>query len=359
MTSVSITQLQARGQSLWIDNISRSMLDSGTLERYIGEFGITGLTSNPTIFDHALHASDVYDDAVREMTRVSSSSEALFFTLALQDLSRAARLFQPIHASTHGRDGWVSLEVSPLLANDAAATVDQALKLHAQAGLSNLLVKIPGMPAGISAITQSIASGVSVNVTLLFSPGQYRAAASAYMAGLESRLEQGKDLRVGSVASIFISRWDQAVKDQVPPHLHNKVGIAVAHSCYNAYRDILQSDRWQRLAQAGAQPQKLLWASTGSKDPQTSDVLYVDALIAPDTINTVPEKTLIAFSEHGRGEQTMSEHTNDMGTVLQELSDLGLHISTLGNQLQRDGAKALVDSWEDLMQTIAAKKTNF
>ena len=246
-----------------------------------------------------------------------------------------------------------------MLANDAAATVDQALKLHAQAGLSNLLVKIPGTPAGISAITQSIASGVSVNVTLLFSPGQYRAAASAYMAGLESRLEQGKDLRVGSVASIFISRWDQAVKDQVPPHLHNKVGIAVAHSCYNAYRDILQSDRWQRLAQAGAQPQKLLWASTGSKDPHASDVLYVEALIAPDTINTVPEKTLIAFSEHGRGEQTMSEHASDMGTVLQKLSDLGLHISPLGNQLQRDGAKAFVDSWEDLMQTIAAKKTTF
>ncbi|OFA16305.1 transaldolase [Acidithiobacillus ferrivorans] len=357
MTSISITQLQASGQSLWIDNISRSMLDSATLERYIQEFGIVGLTSNPTIFDQALHASDVYDDIVQEMAHHSLSNEELFFTLALQDLTRASRLFQPIHASTHGTDGWVSLEVSPLLANDTATTIEQALKLHAQAGLFNLLIKIPGTPAGMPAIAQTIASGVPVNVTLLFSPDQYRAAASAYMAGLESRLEQGKDLRVGSVASIFISRWDQAVKNRVPPHLHNKVGIAVAHACYNAYLEVLQSDRWLRLAHAGAQPQKLLWASTGSKDPQASDVLYVDALIAPGTINTVPEKTLVAFSEHGRGEQVMAEQASDMHAVLQTLSELGLDIPTLGDQLQRDGAKAFVDSWDDLMQTIATKRS--
>lgn len=358
MTSISINQLQSLGQSLWIDNISRTMLNSGTLERYISGFGITGLTSNPSIFDHALRASDVYDQKIQELARQPLSVESLFFVLAIQDLAEASKQFQTIYERTNGLDGWVSLEVSPLLANDTATTIEQARTLHAQAGFSNLLIKIPGTPAGISAITQSIAAGIPVNVTLLFSPGQFRAAASAYMAGLESRLEHGKDLRVGSVASIFISRWDQAVNDQVPLYLHNKVGIAVAQSCYNAYLDILQSDRWLRLAHAGAQPQKLLWASTGSKDPQASDVLYVDALIAPGTINTVPEKTLIAFAEHGRGKQVMCERASDMATVLQTLSELGLDISTLGNQLQHDGVKAFVKSWGDLMQAISDKKSS-
>ncbi|MBU2753897.1 transaldolase [Acidithiobacillus sp. CV18-2] len=357
MTTPSITALRANKQSLWVDNINRSMLDSGTLAHYIQEFGVTGLTSNPTIFDHALHTGDAYDAILQETVHQSLSNEELFFILALHDLSRASRLFQPIHVGTHGGDGWVSLEVSPLLANDTVVTVEQALKLHAQAGLSNLLIKIPGTPAGVSAIAQTIASGVPVNVTLLFSPDHYRLAASAYMTGLESRLERGLDLRVGSVASIFISRWDQAIQSRVPPHLHNRVGIAIARSCYTAYQEVLHSDRWLRLAHAGAQPQKLLWASTGTKDPQASDVLYVESLIAPDTINTVPEKTLIAFSEHGRGEPAMSADGGDPGAVLHALAELGIDVPSLGDQLQRDGANAFVDSWNNLMQTIADKRS--
>src|SRR5665647_1632267 len=288
-------RLHGLGQSLWLDNITRGLLTTGTLRRYIDEWSVTGLTSNPTIFDHAIENSQFYDDAIRQKTRDGTAGEALFFELALEDLSQAAALFRPVHDATQGLDGWVSLEVSPLLANDSASTVAQAAELHARAGLSNLLIKIPGTPEGIAAIEESIAAGVAVNVTLLFSREQYLAAAHAYMRGIARRLAAGLDPKVGSVASMFISRWDKAVMGQVPPELRNRLGIAVAQRTYAAYRRLLASSKWQTLLHAGAQPQRLLWASTSTKDPTASDVLYIESLAAPDTINTIPEDTLRAF----------------------------------------------------------------
>ena len=285
-------QLHDLGQSLWLDNITRGILDNGTLQRYISELSVTGLTSNPTIFDHAIKDGDRYDDAIRRKAAEGKSGETLFFELALEDLMRAADLFRPVHDRTGGVDGWVSLEVSPLLANDTAGTIAAAAELHGRAQRPNLFIKIPGTPEGLPAIEESIFAGVPVNVTLLFSRAQYVAAADAYMRGIERRIAAGLDPAVGSVASLFVSRWDVAVQDTVPPALRNRLGIAIAKRTYREYRDLLASPRWRALAAAGARPQRLLWASTGTKDPEASDTLYVEALAAPDTINTMPEKTL-------------------------------------------------------------------
>ena len=293
-------QLHDLGQSLWLDNITRGLLTSGTLSRYIREFAVTGLTSNPTIFDHAIKNGDFYDAAIRKKALAGKSGEALFFELALEDLTQAADLFRPIHDATGGVDGWVSLEVSPLLADDTAGTIKAAAQLHARAQRPNLFIKIPGTRAGIPAIEESIFAGVPVNVTLLFSREHYIAAAEAYMRGIERRIAAGLDPKVASVASIFVSRWDVAVKDKVSAEFRNRLGIAIAMRTYKAYRDLLASKRWQKLAASGARPQRLLWASTGTKDPAAPDALYVEALAAPDTINTMPEKTLLAFADHGK-----------------------------------------------------------
>ena len=292
-------QLHDLGQSLWLDNITRGLLTSGTLRHYIDDFSITGLTSNPSIFDHAIKNSNFYDDAIRQKRKEGKSGEALFFELAIEDLRQAADLFRPIHDATGGMDGWVSLEVSPLLAYDAASTVKEAIQLHARAQRPNLFIKIPGTTEGPAAIEEAIFAGVPVNVTLLFSRGQYIAAAEAYLRGIERRDRRGARSKVRSVASMFISRWDKAVMGKVPKELQDRLGIAIAKRTYKAYRDLLASPRWRKAANAGAPPQRLLWASTGTKDPKASDVLYIKALAAPDTINTIPEKTLLAFADHG------------------------------------------------------------
>ena len=287
------------GQSLWLDNITRDLLDRGTLRSYIGELSVTGLTSNPTIFDHAIRKGDAYDDAIHRKTDEGKAGEPLFLELALEDLTRAADLFRPIHDATAGVDGWVSLEVSPLLVDDAGGTIREVARLHGRARRSNLFIKIPGTGSGLKAIEESIFAGVPVNVTLLFSREQYVAAAEAYMRGIERRIAGGLDPKVSSVASLFVSRWDVAVKDKVAGELRNRLGIAIARRTYKAYRELLASPRWQKLAGAGARPQRLLWASTGTKDPGAPDTLYVEALAAPDTINTIPDKTLLAFADHG------------------------------------------------------------
>ena len=292
-------QLHELGQSLWLDNITRGLLESGTLKQYLRDLAVTGLTSNPTIFDHAIRNTQFYDTAIAEKASRGKSGEDLFFDLALEDLTRAADLFRPIHDATKGVDGWVSLEVSPQLANDASGTIREAARLHSRAQRPNLFIKIPGTSAGLTAIEESIFAGVPVNVTLLFSREHYLAAAAAYMRGIERRIAAGLDRKVGSVASLFISRWDVAVKDKVPKELQNRLGIAVAQRSYRAYRKLLLSDRWRVLAAAGARPQRLLWASTGTKDPAAPDTLYLEALAAPDTVNTIPEKTLLAFADHG------------------------------------------------------------
>jgi transaldolase len=351
-------QLHDLGQSLWLDNITRTILDDGTLERYIAELSVTGLTSNPTIFDHAFKNGVAYDSAIRRESAVGKSGEPLFFELAIEDLRRAADLFRPVHDDTHGVDGWVSLEVSPLLANDTAGTIKAAADLHRQANRPNLFIKIPGTAEGVAAIEESIFAGVPVNVTLLFSAAQYLAAGEAYMRGIERRIAAGRDPRIGSVASIFVSRWDVAVKDRVPPALRNRLGIAIAKRTYREYRGVLASPRWRALETAGAQPQRLLWASTSTKDPAAPDTLYVEALAAADTINTIPEKTLLAFADHGRVADVLPVDGGDAEDVLAEFTRAGVNDATVAAQLQREGAESFDASWKDLLSCLATKRTS-
>ena len=348
-------ELHDLGQSLWLDNITRGLLTSGALGRYIRDFAVTGLTSNPTIFDQAIKTSDFYDSAIRKKALAGKSGEALFIELALEDLIQAADLFRPVHDATGGVDGWVSLEVSPLLAGDTAGTIKAAAQLHARAQRPNLFIKIPGTAAGVPAIEESIFAGVPINVTLLFSREHYVAAAEAYLRGIERRIAAGRDPRVDSVASIFVSRWDVAVKDKVPGELRNRLGIAIAMRTYKAYRDLLASPRWQKLADSGALPQRLLWASTGTKDPAAPDVLYLEALAAPDTIDTIPEKTLLAFADHGKVKAPMRYDGGDAEAVLAEFTRAGIDDEAVAGDLQREGTEAFAKSWSDLMNVIASK----
>lgn len=348
-------RLRDLGQSLWLDNISRPILDDGTLRRYIDELSVTGLTSNPTIFDEAIGAGDAYDDDIRNKSAAGKSGEALFVELALEDLRRAADLFRPIFDATNSVDGWVSMELSPLLAGDTAGSIEAAARIFRQADRPNLFVKIPGTPEGVPAIEESIFAGVPINVTLLFSREQYLAAAEAYLRGIERRLGAGLDPRVGSVASVFVSRWDKAVSDKAPAELRNRLGIAIAAHTYRTYRELLASARWRKLVDGGAQSQRLLWGSTGTKDPTASDTLYVEALAAPDTINTLPEKTLRAFTEHGQLKSVMAEDGGDAEAVLKSFAQAGIDVNALAMQLQREGAQAFVKSWNSLLQRIADK----
>ncbi len=343
------------GQSIWLDNITRELLDSGTLKRYISDLSVTGLTSNPTIFDHAITHSKSYDPEIRRLVGTGLSGEGLFFELAVQDLSRAADLFAPIHERTATVDGFVSLEVSPLLAYDTKNTVEQAKLLHKKASRRNLFIKIPGTKEGAPAIEEAIFSGVPVNVTLLFSRDHYVAAAEAYMRGLERRIAAGLSPDVRSVASLFISRWDKATMDKVPDRDRDKLGVAIGQQTYKAYRDVLESDRWQRLENSGARAQRLLFASTGTKDPKASDVLYIGALAAPNTVNTMPEETLLAFGEHGQVKSAIPRDGADCEQVLAEFGRVGIDVEKLGADLQTEGAKSFVDSWKDLMSAIETK----
>ncbi|MCU1309110.1 MAG: transaldolase [Candidatus Angelobacter sp.] len=343
------------GQSLWLDNITRELLDSGTLQNYIDELSVTGLTSNPTIFDHAIKNSDAYDEAIHEKLEKGKSSEALFFDLALEDLTRAADMFRPIHEKTNGVDGWVSLEVSPALAYNTASSLAAARELHARARRPNLFIKIPGTKEGLPAIEEAIFAGVPVNVTLLFSREQYLAAADAFMRGIERRIAAGLNPNVGSVASIFVSRWDSAVMDKVPDSLRDQLGIAIAERTYKAYRTLLSSPRWQRVYNDGARPQRLLWASTGTKDPKASDILYVQALAAPFTVNTMPEATLKALSNHSELGPILPADGGDCEKVLAQFSKAGVDVEALAVQLQEEGAKSFVKSWNELMAVITSK----
>jgi transaldolase len=316
-------QLHDLGQSLWLDNITRGLLKNGTLRRYINELSITGLTSNPSIFDHAIKESNFYDDAIHQKVEQGKSGEDLFFELAIEDLRQAADLFRPTYDRTNGIDGWVSLEVSPTLAYDTAGTVVEVARLRARAERPNLFVKIPGTPEGVPAIEESIFAGVPVNVTLLFSREQYLAAAEAYLRGIERRVQAGLNPNVCSLASVFISRWDKATMEKVPVELRDKLGIAVAKRTYKAYRQLLASDRWLRLANVGARPQRLLWASTGTKDPAASDVLYIQALAAPFTVNTIPDKTLLAFADHGSVGELMPTGGGDAEEMIARFARVG------------------------------------
>jgi transaldolase len=348
-------KLHDLGQSLWLDNITRNLLTSGTLKRYISELSVTGLTSNPTIFDHAIKNSGDYDASIRQKLKAGKSGEDLFFELALEDITAAADLFRPVYDRTLGVDGWPSLEVSPLLAHDTKTTVAEAKDLHARAGRPNVLIKIPGTKEGLPAIEEAIFAGVPINVTLLFSREQYLAAADAYMRGIERRIDAGLNPCVGSIASVFISRWDVAVAATVPDALKDRLGIAIAKRTYKAYRELLGSPRWMRAYNAGARPQRLLWASTGTKDPKASDILYIKSLAAPFTVNTMPDGTLKAFAGHGEVSATMPADGGDSEEVLARFAEAGIDADALAARLQDEGAKAFVKSWNDLMSVIASK----
>jgi transaldolase len=348
-------RLRDLGQSLWLDQITRELLDSGELQRLIDGLSITGLTSNPTIFEQAIGRSSRYDEAIRAGLRAGRPPEALFFDLALDDLTRAADLFRPVHERTGGVDGWVSLEVSPLLAHDAAATIRQARELHERAGRPNLFIKIPGTAEGLPAIEASVFAGVPVNVTLLFSREQYLAAADAWLRGIERRIDAGLPPDVASVASLFISRWDAAVAGRVPETLRNRLGLAIGQRAYRAYAERLASPRWQRAMNHGARPQRLLMASTGTKDASASDTLYVGGLAAPLTVNTMPEATLRAFAGHGEVGPPLRADGGDCETVIAQHAQAGVDVDALAARLQDDGAQAFVRSWRGLLQQLAAR----
>jgi transaldolase len=343
------------GQSLWLDNITREILDDGTLSRYIEQFSVTGLTSNPTIFDEAIGKTAAYDKGIRQKAAAGLSGESLFVELALEDLRRAADLFRPVFDRTKGLDGWVSMEVSPLLANDTQSTIDAALRIHKQANRPNLYVKIPGTPAGVPAIEAAIFAGVPINVTLLFSREQYLKVADAYMRAIERRIAAGLDPKINSVASVFVSRWDRAVADKVPAELINRLGIAIMQRTYRAHLELLAGSRWRELEAKGARKQRMLWASTGTKDPKAPAGLYVEALAAPDTIDTMPEKTLLAFAEGGSLKGVMAKDGGDAEDTLGRFARAGIDVNALASQLQIDGAASFVKSWTELMKRIEDK----
>src|SRR5665213_269846 len=348
-------QLHDLGQSLWLDNITRGLLSSGTLRHYIDDLSVTGLTSNPSIFDLAIKNSNFYDDAIRQKRKEGKSGEALFFELAIEDLRQAADLFRPVHKTTAGMDGWVSLEVSPSLAYDAASTVKEAVQLHARAQRANLFIKIPGTKEGQAAIEGAIFRGVPVNVTLLFSAGHYIASAEAYLRGIERRIAAGLDPKVHSVASMFISRWDKAVMGKVPKEMQDLLGIAIAKRTYKTYRDLLASPRWRKAASAGAPPQRLLWASTGTKDPKASDILYIKALAAPFTVNTIPDATLLAFADHGTLGELMHSDGGDAEKMIAKFTQAGINHDQLAADLQREGAESFIKAWNEMLGSIRSK----
>jgi transaldolase len=353
---MSITKtLHDLGQSLWLDNITREILDNGTLRRYIDDLSVTGLTSNPTIFDEAIGNTSAYDGSIRRKAQAGLKGEELFVELALEDLRRAADLFRPVFDRTRGMDGWVSMEVSPLLANETQATVDAALRIYKQADRPNLYVKIPGTPAGVPAIEAAIFAGVPVNVTLLFSREHYLSVADAYLRGIERRIAAGLDPRVNSVASLFVSRWDRAVADKVPEELRNRLGVAIASRAYRAHIELLATKRWRDLEAAGARKQRMLWASTGTKDPKAPAGLYVEALAAPDTIDTMPEKTLLAFAVGGTVKSVMAKDGGDAERVLERFADAGIDVDVLAARLQVEGAASFVKSWSELLRRISEK----
>ena len=350
-------ELNRAGQSLWLDNITRELLTSGTLKRYIDELSVTGLTSNPTIFDHAMKHGSAYDEGIRKLAQKGLADEKLFFELALEDLTRAADLFRPVHERTAGVDGWVSLEVSPRLAYDTNSTLAEARDLHGRAARPNLFIKIPGTKEGLPAIESAIFAGVPINVTLLFSPEQYVAAAEAWLRGIERRIAAGLNPNIASVASLFLSRWDVATADKVPAELRNRLGLAVGRRCYRSYCELLASPRWLRALNAGARPQRLLFASTGTKDPKASDVLYVEGLVAPYTVDTMPENTLKAFADHGKVGDAIRADGGDSEAVFGNYTKVGVDLTALAAKLQKDGADAFVASWDSLMGVIASKAT--
>jgi transaldolase len=350
--------LNEKGQSIWLDNITRKMIDDGTLKRYIDELSVTGLTSNPSIFDSAIAKTEYYDSSIAKDGSRDITDEELFFSLAVEDIQRAADLFMPLYKKTNGLDGFVSIEVSPLLAYDTENTIKAAKDIFQRVNRPNTFIKIPGTPEGLPAIEAAISEGIPVNVTLLFSAEQYLAASQAYLRGVEARIQRGVNPDVRSVASVFVSRWDKAVADKVPAKLNNRLGMAIMGDVFSAYQKFLASDRVRRIMNEGAFPQRLLWASTGTKDPDAPDTFYIDRLVSPFTVNTIPEATLLAFADHGKAGDIMKVNTAASEKELSMFSEAGIDYSALGSKLQKDGAEAFISSWKHLIESIREKRTS-
>ena len=349
-------RLHEVGQSLWLDSINRAMLRSGALARYVSELAVTGLTSNPTILGHAMAASTDYDASLRTWLQHGvNEPQDLVYRLALEDLAAAASLFYPAWDATQGGDGYVSIEVPPDLAYETPRTVALAKWLQDEAGFENLLVKIPGTPQGLAAMEEAVVAEIGINVTLLFSDAQYLQTAEAYVRALERRLEAGLSLAVPSVASVFVSRWDKAADPLLSPEMHGRLGLAEAKKVYASYRQLLSSERWHALAQAGARPQRVLWASTSAKDPALADTYYVEALAAPDTIDTMPEKTLLAFAEHGVVGDLLEADYARAEEVVAAVAGQDVDVDALAESLQRQGARAFGADWASLLDAIATK----
>jgi transaldolase len=353
-----LERLRAAGVSIWLDTLSRDLLDSGRFERHVREHGVTGVTANPTILERALADSSAYDEQLRRLASQGKSAKAAFFELALEDVRRAAELLRPTHDDSAGHDGFVSFEVTPDLAHDPAGTVDQALAIWRRLGLPNLMIKVPASPPGLTAIERLTSFGVNVNVTLLFSLERYGQVIDAYLRGLERRLEAGRPLDgIASVASFFVSRIDAKADPLLPvgSDLRGRIAVANAGRAYGRQRELFAGDRWARLRAAGAREQRPLWASTGTKDPQLSDVHYVERLIAPETINTMPEKTLLAFADHGEGRDPIDPASEWPQQVLAEAAEAGIDLDAITIQLEREGLESFSDSYERLLERLAAE----
>jgi transaldolase len=350
-------KLCGQGVSLWLDNLTREMLDNGVLTNYITDLSVTGLTSNPSIFEAAIAKTDYYDKAISKISYSGLSDEDVFFSLAIKDIHRAADLFLPVYQKTNGLDGFVSIEVSPLLAYDTENTIKAAKEIHRKVNRPNAFIKIPGTPQGLPAIEMAIAAGIPVNVTLLFSAEQYLAAAEAYLRGIEARINKGLNPDIRSVASVFVSRWDKAVADTSPLELRNKLGIAIMQKTFQVYCQFLSSQKVKRVMNFGVFPQRLLWASTGTKDPNASDILYVKNLVAPYTVNTIPEKTLLAFADHGETGEPLTGDTKSADQIISQFEALSVNYQQLAVQLQKEGAEAFNQSWGNLLKAINYKRT--
>jgi transaldolase len=352
-------RLRAAGVSIWLDSLSRELLASGGFARLVHDYGVTGATSNPTIFAKAITGSDRYDEQLRALVDAgTSAAQALFFALALADVGRAADLLRPAYDASSGTDGFVSFECTPDLADDSEATIAQATDLWARLDRPNVMIKVPATAAGVLAIEELTGRGINVNVTLLFAIERYEEVIDAYLRGLERALADGKPIGlITSVASFFVSRVDAKADAQLPSDspLRGEIAIANAQRAYGLYRERFGDQRWRALEAAGARPQRPLWASTGTKDPAYSDVLYVERLIAPGVVNTMPEATLKAFADHGEARRTLDTDANEAERVLAQAAEQGVELSAITTQLEREGVQAFCDSYHDLLDCIESK----
>lgn len=356
-----LNKIQEHGQSIWLDLLDREIMNSGKLQSLIDDDDLRGLTSNPSIFEKAISGSDDYDDDIALLFKKYDNNSAIFFDMAIDDIQRAADIFKPVFDKTKGKDGFVSLEVSPYLALDTDGTIEQARELWRKVDRKNVMIKIPGTKQGLPAIRECLREGININITLLFGLPRYREITEAFMGGLEDRLKEGHSIKdVASVASFFLSRIDVMVdpmlKEKGADHLVGKIAIASAKKAYQIYLEMISSDRFKKLEAEGAQTQRVLWASTSAKDPSFSDVIYVEPLIGKDTINTLPMETIDAFRDHGEVADTITQDIDNANKALEELTNLGIDIDAITQKLENEGIEKFNQAYDKLLKSIADQK---